>query len=92
MTLKAFLQALDAGRPVRATMAVWRRLEARFTEVASHATGCNGALRIGRFEGRLVAVEEPDASTRAVRGFANEAAAAAFVKDRLAAYDRLWDG
>lgn len=92
MTLKAFIAALDAGRPVRTTRAEWRRLEPRFKERASHATGCNGALRIGLFEGRLVAVEEPDASTRAVRGFVDEAAAAAFVKDRLAAYDRLWDG
>lgn len=40
----------------------------------------------------LAAVEEPKSRERVVRRLGDAATAAAFVKERLSDYERMWDG
>lgn len=92
MTLRELMQILadDKVAPVRTRE--WRRLEGGFVESESHDTGIAGPLRIGRFGGRLVAVEQAGGDLLAVRPLASRSAARAFVESRLEAYERFWDG
>lgn len=92
MTLAQVLEILDRGEVAPVPARAWSRLAADFRELESHETGLKGELRVGELDGRLVAVEQPDRSVRAVRGFRSRKAAEAFVRARLEAYDRIWDG
>lgn len=92
MTRDEFLTRL-AGQPaVKVTRRQWSMLGKGFEEDESHDTGLAGTLRLGRLEGRLVAVEEATATHLAVRALASAKAARSFVDQRLQAYDRMWDG
>jgi len=92
MTLAELQTILDRGEVAPVPARAWSRLAAEFQETESHDTGLKGKLRLGTLAGRLVAVEEPDRTVRAVRGFRTRKAAADFVRARLEAYDRIWDG
>jgi hypothetical protein len=92
MAASEVLETLDAGRVHAVSKQGWARLRPEFAERATHDTGLAGQLRIGRFAGRLVAVEEAGPDLIAIRGFATQRAADQFVKKRLDQYDRLWDG
>lgn len=92
MTKKQMDATLAVGGVAAVPRRDWARLGRGFEERDSHATGLAGTLRIGRLDGRLVAVEEADAARLAVRPLASLRAATEFVAARLAAYDRLWDG
>ena len=92
MKLSELTKRLDAGEIVSLSTKAWAKLVADFTEVERHATGLAGDLLIVSRDGRLAAVEESDAAKRVVRPLKSRAAARDFVRERLAAYDRLWDG
>ncbi|MBU0741655.1 hypothetical protein KKG45_10615 [bacterium] len=90
--LRDLQDRLAAGEIVALTARAWGRLAPAFTLVETHDTGLAGVLALVELDGRLAAVEQPDRKTRAVRPLASRKAAREFVKTRLAAYDRLWDG
>ena len=92
MTHKQLLASLAADKVAAVPKQKWPALARNFVESESHSTGIAGLLRIGRIGENLVAVEETDAGLIAVRPLASAKAAASFVQQRLAAYDRLWDG
>lgn len=83
---------LEAGEIVALSAAAWARLAKGFDELENHATGLAGDLLLVARDGRLAAVEESARGRRAVRPLESRAAARDFVRERLAAYDRLWDG
>jgi hypothetical protein len=90
--LEALLQRLDAGETVALSARSWASLAASFSVVERQATGLAGDLLIVARDGRLAAVEAPDEASRAVRPLKSRGAARDFLRERLAAYDRLWDG
>jgi hypothetical protein len=92
MTHKQLLATLASGKVAAVPRQNRPALARNFVESESHSTGIAGLLRIGRIGDKLVAVEEADAGLIAVRPLASAKAAASFVQQRLAAYDRLWDG
>jgi len=92
MTRKQLDKILDAGEIAAVPRRDWKALGRDFAQSEAHGTGVAGTLRIGRLGGILVAVEEADDKRLAVRPLASRKAARNFVKARLEAYDRLWDG
>ncbi len=92
MKLSELTRRLDSGEIVALTARAWAKLSAGFSEVERHNTGLAADLLIVTREGRLAAVEQPERNRRAVRPLASRKAARDFVRERMAAYDRLWDG
>lgn len=83
---------LDAETIVPLEWEAWEALAPELDELERHDTFVAGDLVIGRLAGRLVAVEEPGRDERVVRLLADEAAARAFVEDRKATYERMFEG
>ena len=79
-------------RIVPLTHAEWEAVAATFEEVERHDTGVAGELLIVRGASGLAAVEEPKSAQRVVRTLPDEGAARAFVRERMAQYERMWDG
>jgi len=92
MTRKQLMTILATGEVAAVPHRDWKALGRDFAESEAHGTGVAGTLRIGRLDGILVAVEEADDKRLAVRPLASLKTAKTFVKERLEAYDRLWDG
>ncbi len=78
------LRALDAAE--------WAAIAPELDVVSSRPTFVAGELLVVRTEAGLAAVEAPDEGRRVVRLLGDEEAAEAFVRDRLATYERMWDG
>ena len=70
----------------------WNALAPDFEEVERHPTFIAGDLVIVRLGDALAAVEEPKPGERVLRRLPDADAARAFVEDRMATYDRMWDG
>jgi len=92
MTIQKLLTTLESGRVAAVSRREWSTLGREFAESEAHETGIAGKLRLGKIGGRLVAVEEVEPDLVAVRPLASAKAATRFVKARIDAYDRLWDG
>ena len=92
MTARQLQARLAAGEIAELTRAAWERLAAGFEVRERHDTRLAGELLVVRGPAGLAAVERPEPGRRVVRPLASAAAVRAFVKERLAAYDRLWDG
>ncbi|MCB1182239.1 hypothetical protein KDM41_02325 [bacterium] len=97
-TLADLVAALDAGRIVPLADEDWRDLRASFTLVDDIDTGLGGRILLvrrplpqGRRKGWAL-VEEPRPGEKVIRPLADEAGARALIADRLAAYERMWDG
>jgi hypothetical protein len=96
--LAALLDALAAGRIVPVDAGHWRVLAPAFTLVEDIATGLAGRILLvrrdvpGQRRKGWALVEEPGPNERVVRPLPDEAAARALIADRLAAYERMWDG
>ena len=93
------LAQLAGGRIVPLTEQNWESLVGGFKIVEEISTGMSGVIqRIRRPNpagGKLLGwalVEEPEPTRRVVRPLANEKEARALIADRLAAYERMWDG
>lgn len=98
LTARQLVAALADGRIVSVTEANWCELAAAFTVVADHATGLAGQLLLvrralpGQRRRGWAIVEQPEPGERVIRPLADEASARALIADRLAAYERMWDG
>jgi hypothetical protein len=83
---------LAEGRIVPLAAVEWEALAAVFDEVARHHTMVAGDLVVVRTRAGLAAVERPTPDERVVRLLGDDTAARSFVEDRLAQYERMWDG
>ena len=83
---------LEAERIVRLSREEWEAVAPAFAVLERHATGVAGDLLIVRGPSSLAAVEEPSSGERVIRRLPDEAAARLFVQERLAQYERMWDG
>lgn len=92
MSLTELMAALDQAPAVKLARKDWPGLRRHFTQTEEHDTGLAGMLRVGKLSGKLVAVEEATPTHLAVRALPSAARARTFVQERLAAYDRMWDG
>jgi hypothetical protein len=70
----------------------WPDLSVGFTEVDRHDTGFAGSLVLLESEAGFAALEQPAADRWVVRRLGDRAAADRFIQDRLAQYERMWDG
>lgn len=60
--------------------------------VGEHRTSIAGAIRTLRLDGRTLVQERDQRGRHYVRALAGDEQAARFVKARLDAYERMWDG
>ena len=92
------LRQLSAGIIVPLTEKQWIQMEDSFSLVESVETGMSGQIQLLRRpveKGKKLGwafVEEPKKGERVIRPFKSEIEARALIKDRLAAYERMWDG
>lgn len=84
--------SLADGRIVRVSADAWTAIAASFPEVERHPTGVAGDLLIVSTETGLAAVERPTDAERVIRPLADAEAARRFVDERLAQYERMWEG
>ncbi|MBU8871610.1 MAG: hypothetical protein KOO60_12160 [Gemmatimonadales bacterium] len=90
---------LDAGSIVPLAEDNWNDLASSFKTVEEISTEMSGSILLirrplpagGRRLGWAL-VEEPEPKIRVVRPLADEKEARALIADRLAAYERMWDG
>ena len=93
------VEQLAAGNIVPLNAENWDSLATTFKIVEEIPTGMSGVIllfrrplpRGGRRLGWAM-VEEPEPNIRVVRPLADEKEARALIADRLAAYERMWDG
>lgn len=86
------LDRLARGEIVQLSREDWQQSAHRFEVVEEHDTMLRGTLRVARGPAGLVAIEEPSPAERVVRPLGSQDAARSFVADRLATYERMWDG
>jgi hypothetical protein len=70
----------------------WAKLTVHFEELERHYTFVLEDLLILQGDVGLVAVDQPSNSTRIIRWLPSVEEKDRFVKDRLDAYERMWDG
>lgn len=92
MTQSEFKELLGSQPVVIIAPADWPDLSAIFTEIERHDTGFAGALVLLQSEEGLAALEQPSAERWVVRRLGDRSEADRFVQDRLAQYERMWDG
>jgi hypothetical protein len=91
------LRRLDAGEIVPLDTDRWRDWSEAFVLKDEVPTTIAGTIRVvrwpatGRARGWAV-VEEPGPRERVVRPLPDRAAVKALIAERLAAYERMWDG
>ena len=83
---------LAKGEIVRMSLAAWEKAASAFIMVESFATGLAGDIRLVRRDTDWAIVEDPTPAERVIRPLRDEKSARAFIADRLAAYERMWDG
>ncbi len=71
---------------------VWNALASEFQEIERHATGIAGDLLIIRTTAGPAAVEQPSVTERVVRVLKDDGEVRRFVRERMAQYERMWDG
>jgi hypothetical protein len=92
MTAVALRSRLERERIVSLTRDDWMAVAPEFTEIERHATGVAGDLVIVRAGSAFAAVEQPTSDQCVIRRLPDDGAVRAFVGDRLASYERMWDG
>ncbi len=99
MDFEAIDAALDQGEIVPLRAESWARASDRYDVREEISTGMAGSILLIRREksatrkrAAWALVEEPEPSVRVVRPLATEREARALIQDRLAAYERMWDG
>ena len=86
------LERLAAGEIVDLPHAQWEDLAASFEVIEQHDTRMRGMLLVVESSAGLAVVEEPSPALRVVRPLPTLHDVHCFVAERLAAYDRMWDG
>ncbi len=92
MTADALCAKLAAREVVKLAADEWAELALAFTEVVREDTLLSGDIVVAAGPCGHVIVEQPRPDERTVRAAADLAAARAFVAERLATYDRMWNG
>jgi hypothetical protein len=92
VTVDTLVRRLEHEGLVTLTVDDWVSLAEAFPVAERHSTGLRGDLSIVRTTAGLAAVEEPAPDQRVVRLLGDQDAARHFVTDRLASYERMWDG
>ena len=92
MTSEDLADRLRSERIVPMSEQEWVSVATDFDEVERHDTIVSGTLLIVQTPDGLAAVEQPKASQRVVRLLGNPETTHQFVKERLALYERMWDG
>lgn len=85
-------QPWTRARPEVLPEAEWVARAGGFEEVERHATCGAGDLLVVRDAEGLAAVEQPERGQRLLRRFPDEEALRRFVDERLAQYERMWNG
>lgn len=103
MTVKAnltdIITRLESGEIIPVPVADWVGLADKFPTRDIIPTGMGGEILLvrrplsggGKKKGWAL-VEEPKPEERVIRPLKNEKEARALIADRLAAYERMWDG
>jgi len=92
MQIEELQSRLESGEVVRLSGTGATEALAGFELVHEEDTRLAGPIRILR-AGNLVAVaERPEPGELVFRRMEHQAAAEAFIKDRLETYERMWDG
>ena len=98
LELAELVVRLDAGEIVPLNEAEWIAMADSFTTRDVVATGLAGEILLvrrplprGKKQGWAL-VEQPEDGRRVIRPFARQDEARALIAERLAAYERMWDG
>ncbi len=98
MTVEKLAAALEEGRIVPLPLPEWEAVADAFAEVSRTPTGMGAPIllvrrpRPGRKALGWAIVEESKPGERVVRPMASRKAAQTLIGERLAAYERMWDG
>jgi len=93
MTTAELIEGLERGPVVVMPLADWQGLASSFEVLEQADTFVAGRITLARGPGDVVVViEEPKHDERVVRRLADLERARALVADRLATYERMWNG
>ena len=98
MKREELYESLAAGVIVPLSAAQWRSLAEGFAVVEEIDTHLAGHILLvrrpvpGRKRPGWALVEDPEPRKKVIRPLENEKEARALIADRLAAYERMWDG
>ncbi len=92
MSVEELERRLRDQRIVRLARLEWEAVAGTVEEVERHNTVVAGNLLVIRTALGLSAVEQPTPSERVVRLLGDVTVARRFVDDRMAQYERMWDG
>jgi hypothetical protein len=92
MNAKNLNNLLSTGKIVELPLDTGQRLADRFELLEDYKTGMVGHLLVIRGSAGYVVVEEQDRYRRVLRRFEEKLSALHFIRDRLDAYERMWDG
>lgn len=70
----------------------WERIEPKFEVLERHDTGAKGEILVVKQGDALAIVEQPKPGEFVLRPMEGKDRVTIFVEQRLAAYDRIWDG
>ena len=95
-SFKALVARLAAGEIVPVDEVKWDAMKDGVTVVDDIDTAMSGRILLVRWPGEKqngwAIVEDPAPRLKVVRPLNDEAEARALIADRLAAYERMWDG
>lgn len=92
MDANELMGRLVEGEIVSLTPDQWRCVAPSFEVAERHDTGLRGEILLVTSGAGAAIVEEPSNAERVVRPLPTTAAARELIADRLATYDRMWDG
>jgi predicted aminopeptidase len=93
MTVAELVVSLERGPVVAMSVADWQALAPSFEALEDADTFVSGRISIARGPaGVVVVVEEPRRDERVLRRMVDLEAARALVAERLATYERMWNG
>ena len=98
LTPTELMEQLAAGSIVSLNEKTWAAVAGHFRLVEDIDTHMSGRILLvrrpahGGKRGGWAIVEEPEPRQKVVRPLKNEKEARALIADRLAAYERMWDG
>ena len=98
LTLKSLCERLEAGDIVPVREGAWSGLSGGFPVVEDIDTHLAGRIllvrrpAVGKGPQGWAIVEDPAPEQKVIRPLPHEKEARALIADRLAAYERMWDG
>ena len=98
MNSEQLIESLADGAIVPLSPAQWKAVAADFTVVEDIDTFMSGHILLvrrpvpGKKRPGWALVEDPAPEKKVIRPLATEKEARALIADRLAAYERMWDG